>query len=74
VVRVEKGIKFILEIFTKNWNDADSDILVHGYIRRLDGPFSSAWQTKYAKLYPSRLELHPIDDHNIPEAGIFLNF
>ena len=23
------------------------------------GPFESAWQTRYAKLYPNRLELHP---------------
>ena len=22
------------------------------------GPFESAWQTRYAKLYPNRLELH----------------
>ncbi|CAG5089839.1 Similar to Gprk1: G protein-coupled receptor kinase 1 (Drosophila melanogaster), partial [Cotesia congregata] len=26
---------------------------------KLGGPFASAWQTRYAKLYPNRLELHP---------------
>lgn len=24
----------------------------------MGGPFASAWQTRYAKLYPNRLELH----------------
>ena len=37
----------------------DSDVIVHGYIKKLGGPFTSAWQTKYGKLYPSRLELYP---------------
>jgi beta-adrenergic-receptor kinase len=23
------------------------------------GPFGTAWQTRYAKLYPNRLELYP---------------
>uniref|UniRef100_A0A0N4ZNT5 G protein-coupled receptor kinase n=1 Tax=Parastrongyloides trichosuri TaxID=131310 RepID=A0A0N4ZNT5_PARTI len=40
-------------------DEKDSDVIVHGYIKRLGGPFTSAWQTKYGKLYPSRLELHP---------------
>ncbi|XP_032683986.1 G protein-coupled receptor kinase 1 isoform X3 [Odontomachus brunneus] len=42
--------------------DADekgSDCILHGYIRKLGGPFASTWQTRYAKLYPNRLELHP---------------
>ncbi|PBC27456.1 G protein-coupled receptor kinase [Apis cerana cerana] len=42
--------------------DADekgSDCILHGYIKKLGGPFASAWQTRYAKLYPNRLELHP---------------
>lgn len=33
--------------------------MLHGYIKKLGGPFASAWQTRYAKLYPNRLELHP---------------
>jgi beta-adrenergic-receptor kinase len=31
---------------------------LHGYIKKHGGPFGS-WQTRYAKLYPNRLELHP---------------
>ena len=29
------------------------------------GPFESTWQTKYAKLYPNRLELHT--ENNKPQ-------
>lgn len=36
----------------------ESDCILHGYIKKLGGPFASAWQTRYAKLYPNRLELH----------------
>ncbi|CAG0898274.1 unnamed protein product [Darwinula stevensoni] len=38
--------------------EKDSDCILHGYIKKLGGPFASAWQTRYAKLYPNRLELH----------------
>lgn len=37
---------------------SESDCILHGYIKKLGGPFASAWQTRYAKLYPNRLELH----------------
>jgi len=40
-------------------DEKDSDCILHGYIKKLGGPFASAWQTRYAKLYPNRLELHP---------------
>jgi len=40
-------------------DERDSDCILHGYIKKLGGPFGSAWQTRYAKLYPNRLELHP---------------
>ncbi|XP_025195273.1 G protein-coupled receptor kinase 1 isoform X1 [Melanaphis sacchari] len=39
-------------------NEEESDCILHGYIKKLGGPFASAWQTRYAKLYPNRLELH----------------
>jgi len=39
-------------------DERDSDCILHGYIKKLGGPFESAWQTRYAKLYPNRLELH----------------
>lgn len=40
-------------------DEKDSDVIIHGYIKKLGGPFTSAWQTRYGKLYPSRLELYP---------------
>ncbi|KAK1119343.1 G protein-coupled receptor kinase 1 [Melipona bicolor] len=55
--------------------DADekgSDCILHGYIKKLGGPFASAWQTRYAKLYPNRLELHPESTTTKPEL-VFLD-
>jgi len=40
---------------------------LHGYIKKLGGPFASAWQTRYAKLYPNRVELHPESGSTKPE-------
>lgn len=48
---------------------ADSDVIVHGYIKKLGGPFTSAWQTRYGKLYPSRLELYPESLSGKPEVS-----
>lgn len=45
----------------------DSDCILHGYIKKLGGPFASAWQTRYAKLYPNRLELHYESSNSKPE-------
>jgi beta-adrenergic-receptor kinase len=50
-----------------NVDEKDSDVIVHGYIKKLGGPFTSAWQTKYGKLYPSRLELYPESLSGKPE-------
>lgn len=47
---------------------SDSDVIIHGYIKKLGGPFTSAWQTKYGKLYPSRLELYPESLNGKPEV------
>jgi len=63
----EKGrcIAYHMDILESKWNCdstfvfAGSDCILHGYIKKLGGPFASAWQTRYAKLYPNRLELHP---------------
>lgn len=38
---------------------SESDCILHGYIKKLGGPWTSSWQMRYAKLYPNRLELHP---------------
>lgn len=45
----------------------ESDCILHGYIKKLGGPFASAWQTRYAKLYPNRVELHPESGSTKPE-------
>ncbi|VDK51223.1 unnamed protein product [Anisakis simplex] len=50
-----------------NIDEKDSDVIVHGYIKKLGGPFTSAWQTRYGKLYPSRLELYPESLSGKPE-------
>lgn len=49
-------------------DEKDSDVIVHGYLKKLGGPFTSAWQTKYCKLYPSRLELYPESLSGKPEV------
>jgi beta-adrenergic-receptor kinase len=51
---------------------SESDCILHGYIKKLGGPFASAWQTRYAKLYPNRLELHPESGNTKPEL-VFLD-
>ncbi|XP_059481105.1 G protein-coupled receptor kinase 1 [Neocloeon triangulifer] len=53
-------------------DEKESDCILHGYIKKLGGPFASAWQTRYAKLYPNRLELHPESGSTKPEL-IFLD-
>ncbi|XP_025831856.1 G protein-coupled receptor kinase 1 [Agrilus planipennis] len=40
-------------------DEKQSDCILHGYIKKLGGPWTSSWQMRYAKLYPNRLELHP---------------
>lgn len=49
----------------------ETDLYIHGYIKKLGGPFTSAWQVKYGKLYPSRLELYPESLSGKPEVIIF---
>lgn len=62
-----------INIFKTNfYYFAESDCILHGYIKKLGGPFASAWQTRYAKLYPNRLELHPESGSTKPEL-IFLD-
>ena len=46
-------------------DEKDSDCILHGYVKKQGGPFGTAWQTRYAKLYPNRLELH--SENNKPE-------
>jgi beta-adrenergic-receptor kinase len=46
-------------------DEKQSDCILHGYMKKLGGPFASNWHTRYCKLYPNRLELHP--DSGKPE-------
>ncbi|XP_021960847.1 G protein-coupled receptor kinase 1 isoform X2 [Folsomia candida] len=50
-----------------NEDEKESDCILHGYVKKLGGPFASAWQTRYAKLYPNRLELHADSGNTKPE-------
>ncbi|UYV84956.1 ADRBK2 [Cordylochernes scorpioides] len=50
----------------------ESDCIIHGYMKKLGGPFASAWQTRYGKLYPNRLELHTESSSSKPEL-IFID-
>ncbi|KAK3858041.1 hypothetical protein Pcinc_035739 [Petrolisthes cinctipes] len=53
-------------------DEKESDCIIHGYIKKLGGPFASAWQTRYAKLYPNRVELHSESSSGKPEL-IFMD-
>lgn len=53
-------------------DEKESDCILHGYIKRLGGAFASVWQTRYAKLYPNRLELHTESGSGKPEL-IFMD-
>ncbi|KAI7688739.1 G protein-coupled receptor kinase 1 [Sarcoptes scabiei] len=53
-------------------DERESDCILHGYIKKLGGPFSSAWQTRYGKLYPNRLELHSDNTNSRPDL-IFMD-
>lgn len=53
-------------------DEKESDCILHGYIKKLGGPFASAWQNRYAKLYPNRLELHSDSSSTKPEL-IFMD-
>lgn len=49
-------------------DEKSSDCILHGYVKRLGGPFSTQWHSRYAKLFPNRLELH--QDNGKPEVTI----
>jgi beta-adrenergic-receptor kinase len=65
----EKG-NYLIDILNLIPLFSDSDVIVHGYIKKLGGPFTSAWQTKYGKLYPSRFEIYPESLNGKPEVSI----
>lgn len=53
-------------------DEKESDCIIHGYLKKLGGPFSIStnWTQRYCKLYPNRLELH--SDTGKPEL-IFMD-
>ncbi|XP_070508452.1 G protein-coupled receptor kinase 1 [Chironomus tepperi] len=53
-------------------DEKESDCILQGYIKKRGNSFASGWQTKYAKLYPNRLELLPPNRNNKPEL-IFMD-
>ncbi|XP_015783383.1 G protein-coupled receptor kinase 1 [Tetranychus urticae] len=53
-------------------DEKESDCILHGYLKKLGGPFASNWQTRYGKLYPNRLELHSESVNTKPEL-IFMD-
>ncbi|CAN7985211.1 unnamed protein product [Ixodes pacificus] len=53
-------------------DEKESDCIIHGYVKKLGGPFASAFQTRYGKLYPNRLELHTESGSAKPEL-IFMD-
>lgn len=48
-------------------DEKDSDCILHGYLKKYSGSFASVWQTRYAKLYPNRLELHTESSSTKPD-------
>ncbi|XP_076069167.1 G protein-coupled receptor kinase 1 isoform X1 [Oratosquilla oratoria] len=58
--------------FKFDTDEKESDCIIHGYIKKLGGPFASAWQTRYAKLYPNRVELHSESSSGKPDL-IFMD-
>jgi len=56
--KVEHKKKAKAKKFGSAADEKDSDCILHGYVKKQGGPFGTAWQTRYAKLYPNRLELH----------------
>jgi len=55
-------------------NEKESDVILHGFLKKLAGHQISInpWQTRYAKLYPNRLELHNESNPGKPEVRCML--
>lgn len=52
-------------------DEKESDCILHGYLRKLGHQLSVfPWQTRYAKLYPNRLELHNESASGKPEVSL----
>lgn len=50
-------------------DERESDCILHGYLKKLGHQLSvSTWNSRYAKLYPNRLELHNESTSGKPEV------
>jgi len=51
------------------YDDAkSSDLILQGHLKKNTGTFGLSWQTRYAKLYPNRLELYYENKDKDPEV------
>ena len=51
-------------------DEKESDCILHGFLKKLGHQISiNPWQTRYAKLYPNRLELHNESCSGKPEVS-----
>jgi beta-adrenergic-receptor kinase len=50
-------------------DEKDSDLILQGILKKNTGTFGFSWQTRYAKLYPNRLELYYENKDKDPEVN-----
>jgi beta-adrenergic-receptor kinase len=49
-------------------DEKSSDLILQGHLKKNTGTFGLSWQTRYAKLYPNRLELYYENKDKDPEV------
>jgi beta-adrenergic-receptor kinase len=49
-------------------DEKGSDLILQGQLKKNSGTFGLTWQTRYAKLYPNRLELYYENKDRDPEV------
>ena len=49
-------------------DEKGSDLILKGQLKKNTGTFGFTWQTRYAKLYPNRLELYYENKEKDPEV------
>jgi beta-adrenergic-receptor kinase len=51
-------------------DEKGSDLILQGQLKKNTGTFGFSWQTRYAKLYPNRLELYYENKDKDPEVSV----
>jgi beta-adrenergic-receptor kinase len=51
-------------------DEKGSDLILQGQLKKNTGTFGFSWQTRYAKLYPNRLELYYENKDKDPEVCV----